>query len=554
MKSAVATRTRQTRGPSEAQQALDRAMMHWLCDMPTGRDGHVYQVWAKYTDTQTRAQCVTPVCYYDTDNIDTVMDKVWDRAYITQSQSREMYVTINPMYPWSAGQTTGIKGADRCAYVRAVYIDVDAHGVTDVDTLSRAERAIIQAIDGGRLVDCSLTATGRGYGLFLRLSGPLNPNSKTAMQQYRAVCQALADQVAYIVRDIPGMTVDPAVIGDIARIARIPGSYNPASRTYCRAVRVSETDYGLSELADLLGVELEPEPQAVTLPRLAPVYQGAEIERLQAYAADCPITEGQRYTYLWTCAEVLARPNRGLSDTDRAMIRSINANLSAPLPSAEVAHAIREAIAAANKPNRNGGVGVLPSGKEIADRLGMTEAQRTQYGIGDGHKGHKPQAGPRVSVPVDGLAAALRDALQLTGKEMYAAIEAVQPMLTPAVRAEIAATDPDIIARLRIAEDKQMARPYAVLIARGDKDGLRELRERHRSNYTRDKARAGRKQEKAAAEAARKEQYAAEQAAIEDKKERAKQLIAAQPDIGTRDVARQTGLSPATVSRMRKDM
>lgn len=479
------------RKPSAEQEAKNREFMRTVAACPAGRNARVVQIWAKHTDTATGKEYFGPVCYFDDDSIDAHLTKTWERSYLTASKGREMYFTVNKFYPWRAGQTADIKDSTRCAYADVVYIDIDAHRETpDISMLGSARQMIIAAVEAHRLPECSITATGRGFGVFV-LIGAYNPNSEAARQKYKALGEALAHRVAHELRAFSQwLEIDPAVIGDMSRVARVPGTYNIKARAYCAAVRVSGYRYQEDELAELLGIKLH-DTTVHTLPTMAAAYQGGEVERLAAYAADNPIERGRRYTYLWTAAECLLRDHCTATDEDAAKLDELNKALPEPLAVDELTHALRVAEKAAKD-------GKLPRGETIAERLGLTDAERVRYGLGDGHRGRQPLAGPRVSVPVESVTGLLREALaKPTLPEQYAALEQVQPLLTPALRAEIAKADGDLYGALMARERKQRARPFAELMKQGNADGLRELRQQHRSNATRDAARAERKAAKA---------------------------------------------------------
>lgn len=494
------------RKPSAEQEAKNREFMRTVCQCAGGKNGRVVQIWAKHTDTESGKAYFCPVCYFDNDGLDEHLTKTWERSYLTASKGREMYFTVNKFYPWKCGQTADIKDSTRCAYADVVYIDIDAHQDTpSIAMLGDAKQVIIAAAEAHRLPECSITATGRGFGLFVLIK-PYNPQSEAAREKYKALGEALAHRVEHELRAFrQWLTIDPAVIGDVSRVARIPGTYNITARAYCAAVRVSGYRYQEDELAALLGITLH-DTTVHALPTMAAAYQGAEVERLTAYAAEHPIERGRRYTYIWTVAECLLRDHCTATDEDAARLVELNKALPEPLDADELAHALKVAEKAAKN-------GKLPRGETIAERLGLTDAERVRYGLGDGHRGGKPLAGPRVSVPVESVTGLLREALaKPTLPQQYAALEQVQPLLTPALRAEIAKADGDLYGALIARERKQRARPFAETYKRakalyasaGDEAAeaaaraeLDELRQQHKSNATRDAQRAERKAAKA---------------------------------------------------------
>lgn len=530
------------RKPSAEQEAKNREFMHAVCQCAGGKNGRVVQIWAKHTDTESGKAYFCPVCYFDNDSLDAHLSKTWERSYLTASKGREMYFTISKFYPWRKGQTADIKDSTRCAYADVVYVDIDAHQDTpNIAMLGSAKQMIIAAVEAHRLPECSITATGRGFGVFV-LIGAYNPNSEAARQKYKALGEALAYRVAHELRAFSKwLEIDPAVIGDMSRVARIPGTFNPKARAYCAAVRVSGYRYQEDELAAELGITLH-DMTVHALPTMAAAYQGAEVERLTAYAAEHPIERGRRYTYIWTVAECLLRDHHEATQADRDALDAVNMGLAEPLDADELRHALKVAEKAAKN-------GKLPRGETIAERLGLTDAERVRYGLGDGHRGGKPLAGPRVSVPVESVTGLLREALaKPTLPEQYAALEQVQPLLTPALRAEIAKADGDLYGVLLAREKKQLARVFAETYKRakvlyasaGDeaaeaaaKEELDKLRQEHKSNATRDAQRAERKAAKA------------------DKWQQLQELKAAGRT--QTEIAAQLGVSLRTVKRHWKD-
>lgn len=530
------------RKPSAEQEAKNREFMRTVCQCAGGKNGRVVQIWAKHTDTESGKAYFCPVCYFDNDGLDEHLTKTWERSYLTRSKGREMYFTVGKFYPWRKGQTADIKDSTRCAYADVVYIDIDAHQDTpSIAMLGDAKQVIIAAAEAHRLPECSITATGRGFGLFVLIK-PYNPQSEAAREKYKALGEALAHRVEHELRAFSKwLEIDPAVIGDMSRVARIPGTFNPKARAYCAAVRVSGYRYQEDELAEELGITLH-DLTVHTLPTMAAAYQGGEVERLAAYAADNPIERGRRYTYLWTAAECLLRDHCTATDEDAAKLAELNKALPEPLDADELAHALRVAEKAAKD-------GKLPRGETIAERLGLTDAERVRYGLGDGHRGRQPLAGPRVSVPVESVTGLLREALaKPTLPQQYAALEQVQPLLTPALRAEIAKADGDLYGMLLAREKKQRARVFAETYKRakvlyasaGDeaaeaaaREELDKLRQEHKSNATRDAQRAERKAAKA------------------DKWQQLQELKAAGRT--QTEIAAQLGVSLRTVKRHWKD-
>lgn len=193
--------------------------------------------------------------------------QVNERFLVYGDTDEDIYCTINTMQPCSDLKQKGHRGAAKCVTLRMLYWDIDAHGGT-----TRPEQVIdliVDAIRAGELPPMALVNTGRGCGLYI----PIKPESASnipAQKAYRGVAREVYNRLCRLVEPLQlidgKVEVDRAVVGDTARIARLPGTANTGNGgTRCHAVDgyayVNAVD--LLALADWLQVDYHYEPPPV---------------------------------------------------------------------------------------------------------------------------------------------------------------------------------------------------------------------------------------------------------------------------------------------------
>lgn len=193
--------------------------------------------------------------------------QVNERFLVYGDTDEDIYCTINTMQPCSDLKQKGHRGAAKCVTLRMLYWDIDAHGGT-----TRPEQVIdliVDAIRAGGLPPMAIVNTGRGCGLYI----PIKPESASnipVQKAYRGVAKEVYNRLCRIIKPLQliddKVGVDRAVVGDTARIARLPGTANTGNGgTRCHAVDgyayVNAVD--LLALADWLQVDYHHEPPPV---------------------------------------------------------------------------------------------------------------------------------------------------------------------------------------------------------------------------------------------------------------------------------------------------
>ena len=104
----------------------------------------------------------------------------------------------------------------------------------------------------------AITNTGRGLGLYYIFSRSLAVTENTEKQRklYSYLYSKFADILQYYMQDKNLLEVDRVVVNDLARIVRLPGTYNTAAKTYCTLPYIGTDYFGnvhFYELSDFKG-------------------------------------------------------------------------------------------------------------------------------------------------------------------------------------------------------------------------------------------------------------------------------------------------------------
>lgn len=203
------------------------------------------------------------------DLLSTLHDKLLKKSQVNDNYlvygdtDEDIYCTVNTMEPASDLRGQGHRGAARCVTLRMLYWDIDAHGGTI--TPEQVIACVVDAIEAGKLPPMAIINTGRGCGLYI----PLIPESISNLpckKAYKGVAEVVYGLLCRIVEPLELLNekaeVDRAVVGDIARVARLPGTVNTGSGTRCHAVEgyAAVPPVDLLALADWLQVDYNIEP------------------------------------------------------------------------------------------------------------------------------------------------------------------------------------------------------------------------------------------------------------------------------------------------------
>lgn len=203
------------------------------------------------------------------DLLTTLHDKLLKKSQVNDNYlvygdtDEDIYCTINTMQPCTDLKQKGHRGAAKCVTLRMFYWDIDAHGGTI--TPEQVISCIVDAIGAGKLPPMAITNTGRGCGLYIPLM-PDTVSNSACKKAYRGVAEEVYSRLCRIVEPLnllkQNAEVDRAVVGDIARVARLPGTSNTSSGTRCHAVEgyAAVPPVDLLALADWLQVDYSCEP------------------------------------------------------------------------------------------------------------------------------------------------------------------------------------------------------------------------------------------------------------------------------------------------------
>ena len=159
----------------------------------------------------------------------------------------DVYVSVNS-FKTSGGPFTS-RRAENVYSLNAMYIDLDLPGHKrneDSEMIIHENLDMIhEAVSDGRLPRYTMiTSTGNGLGVFFVLTNSIANTSKTAKQQqyFDTLYDLLAERMKDVLSECGehALIVDSSVIGDHARICRLPGTRNSKSGTMCTLLEVNE--------------------------------------------------------------------------------------------------------------------------------------------------------------------------------------------------------------------------------------------------------------------------------------------------------------------------
>ena len=159
----------------------------------------------------------------------------------------DVYVSVNSFK--SSGGAFTSRRSENVYSLNAMYLDLDLPGHKRKEDSERIIHenleTIHQAVSDGRLPRYTMiTSTGNGIGVFFVLTNSIANTSKTTKQQqyFDTLYDLLAERMKDVLADCgeQALVVDPSVIGDHARICRLPGTRNSKSGTMCTLLEVNE--------------------------------------------------------------------------------------------------------------------------------------------------------------------------------------------------------------------------------------------------------------------------------------------------------------------------
>lgn len=146
--------------------------------------------------------------------------------------------------------------------INGFYFDLDKHDGTSAQikrAILKTYNKILELVNTKVLpAPTAITNTGRGLGLYYIFSRSLAVTENTEKQRklYSYLYSKVADILQYYMQDKNLLEVDMVVVNDLARIVRLPGTYNTAAKTYCTLPYIGTDYFGnvhFYELSDFKG-------------------------------------------------------------------------------------------------------------------------------------------------------------------------------------------------------------------------------------------------------------------------------------------------------------
>lgn len=143
------------------------------------------------------------------------------------TQKEELYFSMNSFY--------GERKTERIHSLQNCWVDIDNHSVkVSYKTAKEFSKHLIWRLKHDEMPVPYCVFSGRGIHLFW----PIIPCKKNELQTWVAIQNALADYVESVISNLDfmaGWEVDKKV-QDVARIMRVPGTYNKAAHVWTRFI------------------------------------------------------------------------------------------------------------------------------------------------------------------------------------------------------------------------------------------------------------------------------------------------------------------------------
>lgn len=124
--------------------------------------------------------------------------------------------------------------------IGTMYLDIDIHKLEDQDAFDDCVSQVWIKLDelvgkGVLLRPSMITFSGRGFGIYYCLKNVIDRSRKDEIFMYFKLYYAIYDLFIKTIGSVSNVHMDTSVI-EAARVARIPGTINKNSGTYCRLV------------------------------------------------------------------------------------------------------------------------------------------------------------------------------------------------------------------------------------------------------------------------------------------------------------------------------
>lgn len=122
--------------------------------------------------------------------------------------------------------------------IGTMYFDIDIHNLEDQDAFEDCVSQVWIKLDelvgkGVLLKPSMITYSGRGFGIYYCLEKVIDRSNKDAIFMFFKIYYSIFELLKMKIGSISNVELDPSVI-EAARVARIPGTINKNSGTYCR--------------------------------------------------------------------------------------------------------------------------------------------------------------------------------------------------------------------------------------------------------------------------------------------------------------------------------
>lgn len=160
---------------------------------------------------------------------------------LRESEIQDIYHSNNSFFRPQRGEATLFN-------LNALYLDIDWHDAKEqIDHNRVIEYLNVVYFNRKVPLPSYIVATGRGLQLYWRIETA----PKQAIFLWKLVQSRMAQALANISEFEAGINVDMSCVNDVARVFRVPNTFNTKSQTYARVVQYSENAiYTLSEIRD----------------------------------------------------------------------------------------------------------------------------------------------------------------------------------------------------------------------------------------------------------------------------------------------------------------
>ena len=160
---------------------------------------------------------------------------------LRESDIQDIYHSNNSFFKPQRGEATLFN-------LNALYLDIDWHDAKEqIDHNRIVEYLNVVYFNRKVPLPSYIVATGRGLQLYWRIETA----PKQAIFLWKLVQSRMAQALANISEFETGINVDMSCVNDVARVFRVPNTFNTKSKTYARVVQYSENAvYTLSEIRD----------------------------------------------------------------------------------------------------------------------------------------------------------------------------------------------------------------------------------------------------------------------------------------------------------------